>query len=199
MKEYKLKARITFTEEVLGLSSANPEIHAEFIASKAPDAPSMEEEIAALGVEAVEEKGMTIFPKLEDGMPFLWDYQIKGFFKGVCGFLRRVPGTEASKIKAYKQVLGGLLYVEPRKVPLVFDGEIGKCQRPLRAETAQGARIALASSETVPAGTQIEITVVTETEELQAFVREALDFGRRNGISQWHNSGKGRFTWEEIE
>lgn len=38
MKE--MKVRITFTEEVLGTSSNNPELHDEFIASKAPDAPS---------------------------------------------------------------------------------------------------------------------------------------------------------------
>lgn len=199
MKEYTIKARITFFEEVLGLSSANPEIHAEFIASKAPDAPSREEEIAALGVEAVEEKGMTVFPKLDDGTPFLWDYQIKGFFKGVCGFLRRVPGTEASMIKSYKKVLDGLLFVAPRRIPLIFEGEIGKCQRPLRAETAQGERIALASSETVPVGTVIEIKITCLTEDLLKFVREALDYGQLSGISQWRNSGKGRFTWEEIE
>lgn len=199
MKEYKIKARITFFEEVLGLSSGNPEIHAEFIASKAPDAQSREEEIAALGVEAVEEKGMTIFPKLDDGTPFLWDYQIKGFLKNVCGLLRRVPGSESGKIKSYKKVLGGLLFVRPRCIPLMFEGEIGKCQRPLRAETAQGERIALASSETVPAGTVIEVEFASYLEELLPFIREALDYGSLNGISQWHNSGKGRFTWEEIE
>ena len=46
-----LKVKVTFTEEVLGTASANPEVHREFIASNAPDAPSMEEEVAALGVE----------------------------------------------------------------------------------------------------------------------------------------------------
>ena len=28
--------------------------------------------------------------------------------------------------------------------------------------------------------------------------REWLDYGRVRGIGQWRNSGKGRFTWEEI-
>ena len=33
-----LKVKLTFTEELLGTASANPDLHAEFIASKAPDA-----------------------------------------------------------------------------------------------------------------------------------------------------------------
>jgi hypothetical protein len=60
MKEIKVRA--TFLEPMLGTASANPELHAEFIASKAPDAMSREEEVAALGVEAVEEKSMTTSP-----------------------------------------------------------------------------------------------------------------------------------------
>ena len=34
-----LKVKITFIEELLGSSAANPDIHAEYIASNAPDAP----------------------------------------------------------------------------------------------------------------------------------------------------------------
>ena len=30
-------------------------------------------------------------------------------------------------------------------------------------------------------------------------VPEWLDYGRFNGLGQWHNSGKGTFTWELIE
>lgn len=59
MKE--MKVRLTFTEEILGTASNDKEIHAEYIASKAPDAPSKEEEIEAIGVEGVIEKGMTVF------------------------------------------------------------------------------------------------------------------------------------------
>lgn len=41
MKE--LKVMLTFTNEVLGTASSKPDIHAQYIASKAPDAPSKEE------------------------------------------------------------------------------------------------------------------------------------------------------------
>lgn len=40
MKTSELKVRLTFFEEVLGTASNNPEIHDEFIASKAPDSPT---------------------------------------------------------------------------------------------------------------------------------------------------------------
>ena len=79
-----LKIRITFIEPILGTASANEDIYREFIASKAPDASTTEEEVAALGVEEYAEKQMTVFPRTEDGVPFLYDYQIKGFFKDAC-------------------------------------------------------------------------------------------------------------------
>ena len=43
MKE--LKVRLTFLEEVLGTANAEKDIHEKFIASKAPDAPSREQEV----------------------------------------------------------------------------------------------------------------------------------------------------------
>ena len=103
METKELKIRITFTEEVLGTASNNPEIHSEFIASKAPDALSRDEEVEAIGVEAVIEKGMTVFPRDLDGNPIFWDYQIKGFFKDSACALRKVSGSKCSKVKAYKK------------------------------------------------------------------------------------------------
>lgn len=197
MKE--LKVRITFTEPILGSASGNPEIHREFIASKAPDAEGREEEVAALGVDAVERKEMTVFPRTEDGRPYLWDYQIRGFFKHACSMLKNVKGTESSNIKAYKKYIDGLVFVNERKIPLMFEGEIGNCQRPLRGQTAQGERIALANSEMCPAGTTAEFTVMVLQDGLMDAVREWLDYGALNGLGQWHNSGMGRFVWEVIE
>ena len=98
-----LKIKVTTFEEILGTASSNPEIHEEFIASKAPDAPSREEEVAAIGAEEVFDKSLTVFPKDENGKPFAWDYQWKGFFKDACGSLRKVEKSECGKIKAYKK------------------------------------------------------------------------------------------------
>lgn len=198
MNNKTMKIRITFTDELLGGASANADIHSEFIASKAPDAKSMEEEIEAVGLDEVERKATTIFPRNTDGSPMLWDYQVKGFFKDACGFLRRVPGTEASKLKAYKKILDGLLFIHPRRIPLNISDKIGCCQRPLRAQTMQGERVALASSESAPAGTYVEVEIELLDKNLEGFVREALDYGSLLGIGQWRNSGKGRFEWAEL-
>ena len=193
-----LKLKLTFTEEVLGTCSANPEVHREFIASKAADAATIEDEVAAIGTDAAVDKAMTIFPR-EDGRPFFYDYQIKGFFKDTCSALARVPDTKSNKIKAYKKIIDGLIFPKPRKIFMTLpDGKsVGNCQRPLRAQTAQGERIALANSETAPAGTVIEFEVLLMDDGHEKLLREWLDYGQFKGIGQWRNSGKGRFEWAE--
>ena len=195
----KMTVRLTFLESILGTSPANKDVYRDFIATKAPDANTVEDEVAALGVEAVAEKGMTVFPRLDDGTPFFYDYQIKGFFKDTCGGLRRVKGTLSSGVKAYKQVIDKLIFPEPRTIPILFDGEMGVCQRPLRAQTMQGERVSLASSEEIPAGAIIEFTIVLLSDEHEKLVREWLDYGQYSGIGQWRNSGRGRFSWELID
>jgi hypothetical protein len=196
MKE--MKVRVTLLEEMLGTASNNAQIHEEFIASKAPDAKNREEEIAAIGVEAEVEKSMTVFPRNKDGRPIMWDYQIKGFMKDSCGMLRKVTGTKSSGMKSYKKSIDGLIFVNEREIPINFEGSVGSCQRPLRAQTAQGERISLANSETVPAGSTLEFTIKCLVDADMNAVREWLDYGELRGLGQWRNSGKGKFKWEEI-
>lgn len=193
-----MKIKLTFTEPTLGTWPANEDIARDFIASKAPDASTIDEEIASLGVDAVVEKGKTVFPR-KDGSPILYDYQIKGFFKDACGMLARVKTTESSKLKAYKKIIDGLIFVEPRHIPITVNGEIGDCQRPLRAQTAQGERVSLANSEEIPAGSTIEFEIKLLDPSHEKVVFEWLDYGMLRGLGQWRNSGKGRFAYEVIE
>lgn len=197
MKE--LKVKMTFIEEILGTASNDKEIHSDYIASKAPDAMTREEEIESIGVDGVIEKGKTVFSRTDDGKPMLWDYQIKGFFKNAGKTFNYIGGS--CKLTAYKSKIDNLVFIKERKIPLILpDGEeIGSCQRPLRASTASGERVALANSESCPAGTTAEFTILVLQDELMKKVKEWLDYGELNGIGQWHNSGKGRFTWEEIK
>lgn len=194
-----IKLRITFQEKILGTSPANEDVYRDFIASKAPDAKGIEDEIEALGVEGAAEKGMTIFPKDADGNPILWDYQIKGFFKDACSMLARVGKTgkpnESSKLKAYKKIIDGLIFPQPRQIVLHSPGGMGVCQRPLRAQTPQGERVALAMSEELPAGTWCDVEIVCLTEDVIPAIFEWLDYGAFRGIGQWRNSGCGRFTY----
>ena len=76
-------------------------------------------------------------------------------------------------------------------------GDIGDLQRPLRAQTAQGERIALAHSETVPAGSFIECTIKTP-DQYEPVVMEWLEYGQLKGMGQWRNASWGRFNYEVI-
>ncbi len=194
-----LKMRLTFQEDLLGTASSDPEIQEKFIISKAPDAPSREEEIAAQGAEQVIERSKTIFPKDEEGNPFIWDYQIKGFLKDSCGALRECSGTESSKIKAYKKLINGLVFPQPRKIVIHTSGKIGSCQRPLRGQTPKGETISLANSETVPAKSYMEFEVLIFDKKYKDWILELFEYGAYRGMGQWRNSGKGRFTVEILE
>ena len=199
-----MTVKITFIEDILGTCPNNTDIYRDFIVDKAKEngakiTDEMEnEEVEALPVDEQIEKGMTVFPRTDDDVPFLYDYQIKGFFKGACGFLRKVPKSESSKIKAYKKEIDGLIFVTPRKI--VFENyELGICQRPLRAQTMQGERVALAMSEAIKAGATVTFTILYYNEDQRKLIEEWLDYGALNGIGQWRNSGAGRFRWEEVE
>lgn len=203
----KLNVRLTLTEEALGTMSANKELHREYIASKAPDAKSTEEEVAALGVEAVDEKGRTVFPRMtigeDEDVPFIFDYQLKGFFKDAAKMMKKVRGSECAKVRAYRQAIDGLLFIDQRKVPwLTADhkpAHVGPtCERPLRASTPMGERIALSSSETVPAGSILEFGIILLDKSLLPMVKECLAYGQLRGLLQWRNSGKGTFTWQPL-
>lgn len=194
----KLHVKVTTTESMLGSAPNNKELMESYIASKAPDAMTMAEEIEAVGAEEVLEKSMTVFPRHE-GKPILYDYQIKGFFKDSCGALRKVKGTQSSKIKAYKKEIDGLIFVSPRHIEIRFAGEMGNCQRPLRAATPMGERIALANSEEIPAGAVLEFDVTCLVDEHVELVKEWLEYGELRGLGQWRNSGKGRFVCEVAE
>ena len=211
--EARYKFRLTLTEEILGSSPSDPEVAAQYTAGNSGNIDKTAEEVAAIekAVEVIKEngteideedpisKGITVFPRDEDGNPFLWDYQIKGFFKNAAKLCYQKGGDY--KLTAYKGKIDNGLHIFPRKIPVhIPEGkEMGICQRPLMAETMKGPRTAIAVSETIPEGTWFDIEVECDTKDMDKYVECWLDVGSRIGLGQWRNSGKGRFEWEPIE
>lgn len=198
----QLKIRVTFIEKVLGSQPADPELYSRFIAANAPDAKTMAEEIEEMGKAEYEEKSMTVFPRTSTlQQPCVLDYQMKGFFKDSCSALQRMKGEEMSKhsvkLKAFKKVIDGCIFVFPRRLPITFEGPITNLQRPLRAQTMQGERICLANSECIPEDATFECTI-EYPDQYDDLVREWLDYGKYKGLGQWRNAGWGRFVWQEI-
>lgn len=200
-----MKVRITLLEEALGSSPSNEDLLGTYIASKAPTEELEAQEIETIKAQNAEER-LTVFPKLPDGTPFIYDYQIKGMLKDSCKMLAKAgkagyPGGKAcAAIKAYKQAIDGLIFVEPRCIPYNLHGlKMDHCERILRANTPMGERTSIAKSESVPEGSTIEFRVVCLDPALKKMVKECLDYGMMRGLGQWRNSGKGRFKWDLLD
>lgn len=190
--QYQIK--ITFTEPILGTAPQDKDIYSNYILEANANGDDTSDELETVR----DEKGRTGFHKLEDGSPIIYDYMLKGFFKDACGMQTRIDGSLSKKIKAYKKIIDGLVFVFPRRIPLQLSGPITVLERPLRAQTAQGERVALAASDMAPEGTSIAFTIdvledATVTEDV---LREWLNYGRYRGIGQWRNGSYGRFAYE---
>ena len=199
-----MKAKLTFIEPVLGTLSGNKDLATEFIASKHPDG-LQEDEVSS--IESMLEKQSTVFPRTDDGDPFMWDYQVKGFFKSACLAMIMMETMSKEELKKlqltkymYKRTIDKLIFVVPRKIVLVLppEGQITECERPLRGETMRGERVSLARSEQLPVGTTCELETICLNKRLVPFIEQWLTYGELAGTLQWRSSGKGRFQWEKL-
>ena len=192
----EMKVRLTLLDPQLGTTSNNPELRREYIMKKNPNGVD-EEEDEGFDIDEQLEKDMTVFPRLPDGRPFIWDYMIKGFFKDAQAAMNKIPDQ---KMSSYKKIIDGLIFVKERKIPMNMPerSEVSTCTRPLRTSGPKGERVALASSEQVPAGTTMEFTVQVLDPKLMNTVIRWFNYGRFKGLGQWRNSGKGRFSWENL-
>ena len=201
-----MKIKITFIEPLLGTLSGNKEIAEEFIISKHPDGHNDEESDAIPQDEALE-KSSTIFAR-DNGRMMIWDYQIKGFLKSACEQMVNSGTITKKELKDYRltqylyqKTIDKQIFVKPRKIFLNLpeDGKVEFIERPLRGQTMRGERICLARSESVPAGTTIEIEISILAPNLEDFIPKWLNYGALMGLGQWRSSGMGRFVWEELK
>jgi len=194
MKSSTFKLSVVFNSPILG-SQSTKEITSEFIAGKAGlKLPADEEK--SLPDEL--ERGTTVFHRgaPNDNVYLLFDYHLKGFLKEAAKVFN---GKVAGGVKNLKSKVSSTVFVTPRRIALVLPKGCTMhdyLERPLRAETAMGPRVALVRSEMLPEGTSfscgIEILPGDITEEI---LRELLDYGYHQGLGQWRNGGWGTFRY----
>lgn len=199
------KYRLIGQTEILGSRTDNA-VYSEFVASKSGiDNGTLEEEEDFISVD---EKGLTVFPQDEETNEiFLFDYQIKGFLKEAFECLKGELNIAAARSKVDKYV-----FITPRKVFFKRDGEPildadDRCERPLRAKTMQGERVALQASEQIdtPWELEIEIKLLPNNGTAKSkpidwdAIETALDYGAFRGLGQWRNASYGQFKWERAE
>ena len=200
-RRYKLRG----LTPILGGQPADPAVRTQYISSRAPSPALGAEEDELLG--GIEEKGLTVFMRDEDNRLLLMDYMLKGFFKSALSAIKAQVDVAQERAKVDK-----FLFIAPRRIPLRRNGayitdEDDQLERPRRASTMKGERVALAASEMVedPWSLAFEVTLLPNNATAKSkaltwdVVEMALDYGRYCGLGQWRNGGYGRFVWKRIE
>jgi hypothetical protein len=184
MQTQAFKVVVTLKQPLLGTVPKDKEIYATWCP---PPRAVLDEELATVPVS--EEKGWTGFHTDEQG-PFLYDYSIKGFLKEAASTFNGLRG-----VKNLRSKVEHFVFIEPRCIRLpAINGK--PLERPLRAMTAQGPRVALTRSDVVAAGSQITFTIrIIDGPISKALLCDLLDYGAFQGLGQWRNAGYGSFTY----
>lgn len=212
--------RLTGITNLLGSNPANPKIHSEFVAAKAASIEKALQETAMLPSEEelrekLEEKlaqvktmGLTVFLRDgDDSHLVIGNHVVKGFFKAALLTLK-----DQLKVAAPKSKIDNFVFILPTYLPLMRDGKAitePNCynERSLRAETMQGPRVSLASSEQINAPWYVDVDIrLIENEGSTKSkpvtwetIETLLSYGEFKGLGQWRNAGNGSFTWERIK
>jgi len=154
-------------------------------------------------VEEAEEKGWTGFHRDENGY-FVYDYFIKGFINHAARTLKE-DRVGAVDVKQLQDKCKRYVFVTPRRIylPVPKDENILPIlERPLRAETPQGPRVALTRSDMIKEGAEIEfkIQMLSQGNPLKVeTIQKILGYGEFFGLGQWRSGGYGRFETISFE
>lgn len=207
INKYADAAQITHEQEQEELSLAIAKLE-EFLGAPIPDAQRNEIfegkfESLKETIKEIDSKATTVFYRDDKtGRPLILNHMIYGFLKAAAEAICRTKPREKGQInisQAYTHsIINQHVKVEPRR--LVFDMPLaaGYLERPLRAKTAQGDRIALTRSEIVPEGAKLQFTImILKNSPLtkEALV-ELLNYGTMRGLGQWRSADYGSFTYE---
>jgi hypothetical protein len=186
METRLFKLVLTLKEPMLGTVPKNAAIYRTYIADKATEAAG-DEECATVPVS--EDKGWTGFHTDADG-PFMYDYMVKGFLKEASSTFNGLRG-----VKNLRSKVEHFVFVEPRRIrlPAIAPEPL---ERPLRAMTAQGPRVALTRSDLIPAGGVITFNIrMIDGPISRPLLCDLLDYGAFQGLGQWRNASYGSFTY----
>lgn len=199
IKHTTIGVGLTFVEDVLGTWPADRELHTRYVSSKAP-APWLQAEEGDAIPEVTYETGVTVFPQDDKGL-FLYNFHIKGALKEAANVLK-----DQLVIKNARAKVDNYVFINPRRLYFVKNGATvtepdGVLERPLRAQTMQGPRVALAASEYVaaPVNISFEIMVLDNKEITPDVIEVLLQYGAYKGVGQWRNGGFGQYTYELIK
>lgn len=177
-----------------------PEDRAKLIAGTLED---LKETFAELDV-----KGTTVFFKdPATKHPMIGDHMVKGFLKAAAESISRTQpkkmGTMLQSASYTQSIINQHCSCE--QPFLVFDCDIERDelgapiynQRSIRAMTAQGPRISLIRSESVPAGATLKfaLRVLTGSPLTEEILRKLFDYGQLIGLGQWRNASYGSFSY----
>lgn len=208
MEIQTFKLKVIFETPILG-SQPTVDVATQFLAAKhGYEIP--EDEVESLP-DALEQ-GTTVFHRFplphgwadwheDDQVVGLYDYQVKGFLKHAGQVFNGQIQVRGKPLRALRSKVGNLVFLSPRRIPLHVPGDEGIdiIERPLRAQTARGERVALARSEVLPEGTWFEAGITVYPGEISEAVLVALlDYGYHQGIGQWRSGGYGRFRYELV-
>ncbi|RJR32461.1 MAG: hypothetical protein C4567_18755 [Deltaproteobacteria bacterium] len=188
--------RLTLLEPMLGTVPTSKDLFTRFVAEKAglePEEVAVEAEMVPEDKNEKGQAGYTSFYRDADGI-YLFDYHIKGFLKEAGQVLKDVL-----KVAALRSKLDNFCFVMPRYIHLQEEPD-GCLERPLRAQTMQGPRVALAKSDFVDPGRsfEVEIVLLPHHELNYKLIELLLDYGRLKGLGQFRNGSYGRFSWERL-
>lgn len=180
------RVRIELLEPLLATLPSDPNIWDRFF----KDTAQSDEEGTITPTPGVS----NIFPSdPQTGEVFLWDYQILGFLKEI-GNLQAVK--DYLGIRNLRAKISQHVRVFPRRLYTgLLARDLETVQRPLRARTPQGERVALAKSQMLPAGYQLEFfVVVLDNPDIEPeTIRTLLEMGQWQGLGQWRSGSWGRF------
>ncbi len=186
--EYELTIKLT--RPMLGTIPKDREVYAKHVKHQlAGD----DEEI--LVPEDVESAGWTGF-LAHDGVPSIWDYQVKGFIKEAGNVLKAQAG-----VTALRSHIDNELFVSPRSIPVKLLPE--PLERPIRVMTMQGPRVSVIRSDQAEADPDHPLVwwlrVLDGSKITRALLETILEYGSVKGLGQWRNGGWGSFEYELVD